>query len=73
MYSENEGVQRYKTGHVGITTPSTRRVLLVHKDTRWITFHAATEKTPEEVEDRIIEKHINPGLAYEKVLKLLST
>lgn len=71
VYSANEGVVRYKGPMFGITYPSTRRLLLVHEDTIWITFHPGEEKTPEEVEQRIIQPHINPLLAYSRMIDQL--
>lgn len=62
VWSLNEGTVVYKAPHFGITKPGTRRVLLVHEDAVWITFHAGDEETVEEVEDRIIEKRLNPRL-----------
>ena len=62
VWSVNEGTAVYKAPHFGITKPGTRRVLLVHEDVVWITFHACTEETVEEVEERIIEKRNNPRL-----------
>lgn len=53
----DEGVQELSAPHQGITKPGTRRLLVVHEDTIWTTFHAGPENTPEEFERRIIQKH----------------
>lgn len=51
--------------YCGITKPNTRRVLFIHEDCVWTTFHVTDKKTPEEVEDDIIQKHDNPLLSEE--------
>tara|TARA_R110000868_G_scaffold13848_6_gene64407 strand:+ start:12336 stop:12782 length:447 start_codon:yes stop_codon:yes gene_type:complete len=71
VYSANEGVVRYRGPMFGITYPSTRRLLLVHEDTIWITFHPGKEKTPEEFEKRIIEPYTNPFIAQENLINTL--
>jgi len=43
--------------YIGITKPNTRRILFIHEDTIWTTFHVATETSVEEIEKRIILKH----------------
>lgn len=59
VYIPGEGVVHLEAGHVGITKPNTRRVLYIHEDCRWITFHPIA---PEEagdvnmIEARIIER-----------------
>lgn len=51
------GVQHLKAPHFGITKPGTRRVLYIHEDTVWITFHVNPDnETVEEIENRIIER-----------------
>lgn len=64
-------VWTYETGwctltapHVGVTTPGTRRVLFIHEDACWVTYHPNPEelKTPEEVGDKILLKRTNPYL-----------
>jgi hypothetical protein len=62
VWSLNEGSVLYRAPYFGITEPGTRRVLMVHEDTVWITFHVGEEETVEEVEDRIIEKRHNPRI-----------
>lgn len=44
----------------GITEPGTRRILYVHEDCRWYTFHLNPDNEDlEQIEERIIEKHEN--------------
>lgn len=49
--------------YVGITKPGTRRVLYIHEDTRWITFHPSEETELEKLEAQLIEPHDFPKLA----------
>lgn len=39
--------------HTGITEAGTRRILLVHSDTVWSTFHITAKTDPVEIEDEI--------------------
>lgn len=39
VYSESGSVETICAPHIGITKPGTRRLLLVHEDTVWTTFH----------------------------------
>jgi hypothetical protein len=58
VFIPGEGVEEVVAPHVGITKPGTRRVLLIHEDCRWVTFHPNPEnlETVEEIEDEIIER-----------------
>lgn len=40
VWSENDGIQHLAAPHTGITTPGTRRILFIHEETIWTTFHA---------------------------------
>jgi hypothetical protein len=64
VWSANEGAVMYRAPFMGITKPFTRRVLLVHEDTVWVTFHPADETEVDEIEDRIIQKRNNPRLKH---------
>lgn len=61
VYIPGVGVQRLEAGHVGITKPGTRRLLLIEEDCRWITFHPLVEGESgeehlEAIEARIIKR-----------------
>jgi hypothetical protein len=43
VVSENEGLVTYTAPYSGITLPQTRRVLLIHEDTIWVTVHLNPE------------------------------
>lgn len=62
VYSFNDGVERIIGPHWGMTTPGTRRVLLVHEDTLWTTFHATELTDPAEIEEAILMPRTNPLL-----------
>jgi hypothetical protein len=51
-------------GHIGITEPGTHRLLYIHEDTVWVTFHPnPTDETDlEKLEAMIIEPHETPRL-----------
>lgn len=55
-----------KAPYKGVTLPGTRRVLFVIEDCLWTTHHKLEEgeTTPEQVEDRIIQKHNHPFIEY---------
>ena len=57
VWDAQNGVQQLCAGHIGITMPGTRRILYIHEDTEWTTFHATDKTTPEDVEAAIIEPH----------------
>lgn len=67
VWTDNEGEVLIKAPFVGITKPGTRRVLFVHEETVWLTFHADPSncKDVDQIEERIIEKHSNPLLPDE--------
>jgi hypothetical protein len=75
VYSENDGVQHLKTGDSGITTPNTRRVLLIIEDTVWVTCHPTnivpkddSDESKEEaanlVGEQILQKYTNPLIGF---------
>lgn len=48
--------------YFGITLPGTRRLLFIHEDTIWTTFHPTHLTDIEEIESAIIRPHLNPLL-----------
>lgn len=61
--AENDEVVELTAGHVGITKPGTRRVLMILEDTRWVTFHPTQLTSLEEIESELIEPHDIPTRA----------
>jgi hypothetical protein len=70
VWTKETGAVLYRAPHTGITYPGTRRVLFVHEDTIWTTFHVGDETTVEEFEARIIEPRVN-ALTQMEELKCL--
>jgi len=60
VFTDADGEVLIKAPHCGITKPGTRRVLYVHEDCVWLTFHRCEDgETVEDIEKRIIEPHDN--------------
>ena len=79
VYIPGVGIERLEAGHVGITQPGTRRLLLIEEDCRWITFHPLVEGESSEadlgaIEARIIERReLGDGrTAFEQYSALLA-
>jgi hypothetical protein len=59
----NDGVvEELQAPYVGITNPGTRRLIIVHEDTVWITFHNTEKTDPDEIAETICEVDVNPML-----------
>jgi len=65
VWDEKNGTRLLFAPHSGVTHPGTRRLLYVHDDCIWITFHPTDKFTPEEVESDIIWSRVNPLLNKE--------
>jgi hypothetical protein len=48
--------------YTGITIPGTRRLLMVHEQTVWTTFHATDETDLVKLEELLLEDYENPLL-----------
>lgn len=53
VWIEGVGIQKITAPYTGITLPGTRRVLYIHEDCSWITFHPTDKTTPEEVVEEV--------------------
>lgn len=62
VWTEEDGVKTLSAPHTGITKPNTRRVIFVHEDCIWTTFHVTNETDVDKIEEQIIEKRDNPLL-----------
>lgn len=51
--------------YLGITKPGSRRVLVIHEETTWTTFHPTSETDLERIEEQLIERH-DQHLALDK-------
>lgn len=57
VLTEDQGWVELSAPHMGITLPGTRRLLYIHEDTIWTTFHPTDLTDVNEIEEQIIEKH----------------
>lgn len=60
VYSDNDGAQHIRAPYFGITRVGSRRLVVAHENTVWLTFHATDLKDVDEIEKMIIEKYKNP-------------
>ena len=56
VWIDGVGVQTITGPHIGITKPGTRRILYIHEECHWATFHPTNETDVEKIEDQIILK-----------------
>lgn len=78
VYIPGEGVEHIEAPHVGVTKSGTRRVLYIHEDCRWLTFHrnpngheTAEALEPELIERRELEEGKSAFELYDELLKRL--
>ena len=62
VFTEADGAKLLSAPYFGITKPGTRRLLYIHEDTIWTTFHPTDLTDVAAIEEAIIMKHINPLL-----------
>jgi hypothetical protein len=55
-------VEHIEAPHFGITEPGSRRLLVIHEDTTWITFHPTELEDPDEIVESICDLEVNPML-----------
>lgn len=49
VWDNETGWKTYQAPYTGVTKPGTRRVLYIHEDTIWSTFHVTEKTDPDEV------------------------
>lgn len=59
---DQEGVTEYEAPYIGVTQKGTKRVLYIHEDTTWITFHVNPENItdPDEMIEYLTYPNENP-------------
>lgn len=59
-----DNVVDLEAGHMGVTKPGTHRLLYIHEDTVWVTFHPNPDNLTslKDLEEMIIEHHSIPEL-----------
>lgn len=55
VWTEESGVVQLQAPFCGITKPGTRRILFIHDDCVWTTFHPTKETDLEKIEGELIE------------------
>lgn len=55
VWTAEAGVVRLRAPYTGITTPGTQRIIYIHEDTIWTTFHVTDETDPEVIKNQITE------------------
>lgn len=63
VYVEGREVARYQAPFTGITEPGTRRLLYIHEDTIWTTFHVTDKTDPIQIGQEILDETSNPLLS----------
>lgn len=69
VWSDEHGWERFQAPYLGITKPGTRRVLYIHEETVWTTFHVTNETDPDKIGLQITYtggEHARLGLAAKK-------
>jgi hypothetical protein len=54
VWTEGQGTKMLTAPHRGITKPGTRRMLVMHEETEWTTFHPTTKTDLAEIERDLI-------------------
>ena len=64
--------QLFEAPYTGVTKTGTRRVLYITEDCVWTTYHLNSDNQQDvnKIEERIIEKHTNELLDYNKINEL---
>ena len=62
VWTKENGVITLHAPYHGITYPDTRRILFVHTDCVWTTFHPTNETDLDKLEELLIMKHENLNL-----------
>jgi hypothetical protein len=58
----NGEVEHLEAPYIGITQPGARRLIVVHEDTTWVTFHSTFLTDPDEIAETICDTCANPML-----------
>lgn len=49
VWDDDQGVVTLHAGHAGVTKAGTRRVLFIHEECEWMTFHVTDETDPDKI------------------------
>lgn len=64
VFTREAGWVNLSAPFTGITEPGTERLLLIHEDTIWTTFHVTDETNLEKIEDHVIAKSMDECAAF---------
>lgn len=68
---EGEGVRRVRAPFCGVTEAGTRRVIVVHEATRWVTVHITDKIDLSEVEDDLIDfRPVAATIPFEELIAI---
>lgn len=56
VWTEESGVAQLTAPHLGITKAGTRRIIYIHEDCTWLTFHPTEKTAVDDIEAEIILK-----------------
>lgn len=51
VWCDEKGWEVLRASHIGVTKAGTRRILYIHEDTIWTTFHVTDETDPDKIVD----------------------
>ncbi len=61
VWGDERGWETLQAPYLGVTKPATRRVLYIHQDTIWTTFHVTNETDPEKIVEQVTYPHMKLG------------
>lgn len=65
VWIEGIGVKVYEAGHIGTTSPGTRRIIYAHEDTVFMTWHVTDKTNVDEIEKDCVYEETNDTLPVE--------
>ena len=66
VYVDGKETVVLEAPHMGITMPGTRRLIEIHEETVWITFHPTTETDLMKIDEELLVQYENPLLESAK-------
>lgn len=61
VWSNECGWETFRAPYRGVTKPATRRVLYIHEETTWTTFHITKQTDPDKIQDEVTHDHMKLG------------
>jgi hypothetical protein len=60
VWYHDKPTQRIRAPYTGVTNAGTRRLLFIHEDTDWMTFHVTDKTDPDDIMEEITSNDFNP-------------